>query len=76
MNKWKPPATTRDFRFWISFHAVERFRERVAQAIEVEKMAKERRTAAQRELDDAQAILDGATSQVEKLLAQMQAQRS
>jgi hypothetical protein len=25
---WKPPATTQDYRFWISEHAVKRFRER------------------------------------------------
>lgn len=47
-----------------------------AQAIEAEKTAKQRVNLAASELADAQSVLDGATSQVEKLLAQMQSQRA
>lgn len=47
-----------------------------AQAIEAEKTAKARRERARTELEAAQAVLDGATAQVEKLLQQMQSQRA
>lgn len=47
-----------------------------AQALEAEKTAKARAARATAELEAAQSILDGATAQVERLLAQMQSLRA